>query len=71
MDGWGKIRLKRGLSYKVPERSERERGAAPLSNLLFPTGRDPEIGRCRIINTVYTIKLDSLMLLSWFTQDNS
>jgi hypothetical protein len=35
-----KIILKQDLSYKVPERSERERGAAPLSNLLFPAGRD-------------------------------
>ena len=32
--------LKQGLSYKVPERSEWERGAAPLINLPFPAGRD-------------------------------
>jgi hypothetical protein len=30
----GESRLKQGLSYKVPERSRRERGAAPLRILL-------------------------------------
>ena len=33
------VSLKQGLSYNVPERSGRERGAAPLNKLLFPSGR--------------------------------